>query len=318
MKRWIAISACVCLITGGFARPASASNDPRFGDQWGLHRINAERSWWAGRAAGVTIAVLDTGVDDLHEDLNGKVIAGWDFHAGDNSANDENWHGTFVAGIAAAATDNGLGIAGTAPGATIMPVRVLGPEGSGRSSAVTAGVKWAADNGAKVINLSLANDGPMAFGAIPGLDNSIAYAFAKGAVVVAAAGNSSEPWCKSPAFSLFALCVGATHAGDQKAGFSNHGVRLDVVAPGQNIVSTYYRPGGPHNQYGLGLGTSFAAPFVSGVAALLMARGATNVQAMHAIRCSARDIGDYGYDVQTGFGLLDAERAVQALSNGLC
>ena len=303
------------------AAPAHAApNDPRYGSQWGLHRIRSEQSWAGSRGGGTTIAVVDTGVFASHEDLAGKVTGGFDFVAWDNDPRDEHGHGTFVAGIAAAVTGNDRGIAGTAPDAVIMPVRVLDAKGRGSSSAVASGVRFAADSGARVINLSLGDEALPPLALLPGLDDAVSYAFARGALVVAAAGNQETAMCSSPAFSAFALCVGASDGGDGRAGFSNHGVRLDVVAPGVDIVSTYWSSSHPTRTdvYGSGAGTSFAAPFVSGIGAQLMARGATNVEAAAIIRCTARDVGLPGYDADTGFGVVNAAAAVHALAGGRC
>src|SRR3954454_1956708 len=192
-------------------------DDPVFPDQWGLSQIKAPAAWARGdRGAGATIAVVDTGVDLVHPDLAANLVSGADVTpAADQGCprpQDENGHGTHVAGIAAAVTDNGIGGAGTAPAAKVMPVRVLNADGSGEDPAVIAGIKYAADHGAKVINMSLG--GQPIIGEAPPLNEEIAkavqYAYSKGALVVAAAGNESIPLCSYPAAAANAVCVGAT------------------------------------------------------------------------------------------------------------
>jgi thermitase len=291
----------------------ASTNDPLRPQQYGLDRIHAEQAWARATGDGVRIAIVDSGVDTSHPDLSGKVVLGRDFVDDDDDPADEHWHGTFVAGIAAAVTNNGIGIAGVAPDAHILAVRVLDAENRGFVSDFAAGVRYAADHGAHVINLSLAHDaiGPTAL--VPGMDDAASYAWSKGAVIVAAAGNASSPLCSAPAFSPFVLCVGASTETDARAAYSNYGVRLDVVAPGSGVVSTY-----PGAQYATGSGTSFAAPHVSGVAALLMSLGASNVQVVRTVRCSADDLGLPGYDLDFGWGRVNAERAVEAFITGAC
>src|SRR5437867_1912348 len=188
---------------------SGAANDPLFPRQWGLQQIKAPPAWQRGAlGAGVTIAVVDTGADFSHPDLAAKLDPGIDLVGTDNGltgpgcpgAEDENGHGTHVAGIAAAITNNGKGVAGTAPHARILPVRVLDANGSGDPAAVDAGIRWAADHGAKVINLSLGPDTPLV-ASLPdqATDDGVAYAYSKGANVIAAAGNESVPLCDYPA-----------------------------------------------------------------------------------------------------------------------
>jgi len=194
-------AAVPAAVAAGVAAPsASASNDPLFSRQWGLDQINAPAAWARGvRGAGATIAVLDTGVDLTHPDLQGQLVAGVDLVPGaqGTSPQDEQGHGTHVAGIAAAATDNGTGGAGTAPAAKVMPVRVLDASGSGAAATIVAGIRYAADHGADVISMSL-GELPIV-GQTPALnaelEAAVAYAWNHGAVIVAAAGNESFPLC---------------------------------------------------------------------------------------------------------------------------
>ena len=300
---------------------AATINDPYYPRQWGLRRIGAPAAWATSQGSGITIAIVDTGVDRTHEDLKTKLVKlQYDGVTGDDFAQDAHGHGTLVAGAAAAATNNKLGIAGVAPKAKIMAVRVFPvfheDEGA-ETGAVAGGIMWAADNGAHVINLSLGGLNPQ-----PDVHAAILYATALGSLVVAAAGNESLPACLFPAFNPATLCVGASDQLDGMASFSNYGARLDVVAPGTAIWSTgsirkYPAPTDPLGKYQAVPGTSIASPMVAGVGALLMSMGADNALAGLIIRASAKDLGLPGYDLTYGFGRLDAKRAVDLCSQ-LC
>lgn len=280
------------------------TNDHHYPKQWGLRKLGVPAAWHTARGSGVSVAVVDTGVNASHIDLAANMHPkGWDFLDHNNHPHDLQGHGTHVAGIVAAVTNNKEGIAGTAPRARIMAVRVGGRNAGDRTvdgQAVFNGIIWAVDQGAQVINLSLGAGIP-AGGA---MDVAVAYAFARGATVVAAAGNESNPWCSSPAFSPLALCVGAVNRFNHLE-FSNFGAGIDVVAPGVDIISTEHWGG-----YGSKSGTSMAAPYVAGVAALLMGMGATNLQAMNIIKMTAEDLGLPGYDHTYGWGRVDAKAAV--------
>ena len=220
-------------------------NDPLFPRQWGLTQIHAPAAWQRGvKGRGVTIAVVDTGVDLKHPDLASKLVTGKDFQAGARDCppgpQDENGHGTHVAGIAAAVTDNAIGVAGTAPAAKIMPVRVLDASGSGDSSTIIAGIRYAASHGAKVINLSL---GEMEIvgqtqAINQDIEDAVNYAWSKGALVVGAAGNDTFPLCSYPSAAERAVCVGATDGRGLPTWYSNfpnnpHGMgSIGVRAPG--------------------------------------------------------------------------------------
>src|SRR4051794_23754163 len=206
--------------TGG-SPTSSAPNDPLLAKQWGLGQIKAAGAWSRGAlGGGATIAIVDTGVDLNHPDLKDKLLPGADFVSSEPctpGAQDTNGHGTHVAGIAAASTNNGIGVAGTAPEAKILPVRVLDPDGSGTGPDIVAGIKWAADHGAQVINLSIGEGidvGGLAGVSSPidldAISDGVDYAWQHGAVVVAAAGNATFPFCEYPAMSAHAICVAAT------------------------------------------------------------------------------------------------------------
>ncbi len=304
------------------AAPAAGSNDPRFPQQWGLAKIGAESAWQTGTGERVIIAVVDTGVDLAHEDLSSKLVAGADFIDLGSSPMDQNGHGTHVAGIAAAITGNGLGVAGTAPGARIMPVRVLDQNGDGFASDVEAGIRWAADNGAKVINLSLGGYAEVVLGS--GFSDALEYAWSKGAIPVVSAGNeflSISGYEDDPA-----LVVSATDKNDGKPDFSN-GVgfaQWGMAAPGgsstyepstDDIISSYFDPARPsvHNLYAYARGTSMAAPYVSGAAATLLSLGLSPQQTVDRLLATARDVGTPGRDVTFGAGRLDLQAAVRGL-----
>jgi subtilisin family serine protease len=269
-----------------------------------LELMRLPRAWDVGTGTGQVIAVLDTGVDLSHPDLAGRLVAGYDFVEGDDDPSDDEWHGTAVAGVAAATGGNREGSAGAAYGAKIMPVKVLDSTGSGYDSAVAQGIQWAVDHGADVINLSLG--GP---GASPVLRAAMADAVARGAVVLAAAGNSGTetpgyPAAYAPELDGL-LSVGATDAAGVLTPFSSWGDTVTVTAPGKSLVAPSNGGG-----YLTASGTSFSAPLVSGAAALLTSRGRTPAQVEAALVSTARDAGPRGRDPYYGAGVVDAAAAL--------
>jgi subtilisin family serine protease len=327
----------------------AAATDPLRTSQYGLDQVRAEQAWPASTGEGAVIAVVDTGVDLDHPDLVGQLLPGATFTCGGAPApcgdggfrgpdgrNDGDEHGTHVAGIAAAASGNGIGITGVAPNAKILPVKVL-EAGSGSFEEIAAGIRWSADQGADVINLSL--------GALPGFQlltytglvsdttDAVAYARSRGSVVVAAAGNDVQfPLCGTPAFEDGALCVTSTDKRELPSAFSNNGLKPDlmaVAAPGgsllpacgEDIVSTVPTGTGTSASCGYGTaydeyaGTSMAAPHVAGVAALLAAQGRSDDQVLDALLTTSRQaaLGLTGlFTPQYGWGIVDAEAAVAA------
>lgn len=311
---------------------AGTPNDPRFADgtQWAPGRIQAEGAWEVARADGVVIAVVDTGVDLGHEDLaanlwsnpfeipgngidddgNGLVddVWGWDFVNSDTVPADDNGHGSHCAGIAAAVTDNRTGIAGMAPEARIMAVKVLDSRGSGSSSVLAEGIDYAVDSGADVVSLSVG--GPVASFA---LEAALQRATAAGVLVVAAAGNEGEA-VLYPAAYADAMCVGATDPSDARATYSNFGPAMDVVAPGGTSAAPVYSTI-RSNSYGTKYGTSMATPHVAGVVALLLGeRPHLSPAALGLIIGStAVDLGTIGWDEYYGHGLVQARSALDLM-----
>ena len=299
--------------------------DPYRPQQWHLEQIGASTAWETSTGAGTVIAIVDTGVDLAHPDLVDRFlrdedanVVGRDFVDDDQQPQDKNGHGTMVAGIATATTNNGLGVASVAPEAAIMPVRVLDEKGAGNGSDVDRGIRWAVDNGADVINLSLESVVPLPGAVVAQAPvEAVRYAWERGVVVVAATGNSSSPFTDYPDSSPVVL-VGATDRNDEAADFSDSGRRDVVMAPGVDIVSTWCdtadgtRPCDerPERRYGKGSGTSFAAPQVSAVVAMLLATGLDHEEAVQRLRSTAEDLGPEGPDTRNGVGRVDAARAV--------
>jgi subtilisin family serine protease len=338
MKKGLTCAIITALAFVAVAAPASAGtpNDPLYPRQWHLKRIGAPAAWTTAKGVGVTIAIVDTGVNVNHEDLRDRISpVRFDAIDGGTNVSDKNGHGTASAGVAAATLGNARGVVGVAPKARIMPIRVFDPndpEGTAKDADTAEGVMFAADHGADVINLSLGGGlDPRRFGLpaspvgalpVPGQSEiATTYATALGSLVVASASNDSQPFCQFPAMNPAVLCVGASDQLDGIAWFSNYGVRLDVVAPGTSIWTT----GAPYGAgstladraYQAPSGTSEAAPIVAGIGALLMSMGANNILAATIIRLSAKDLGTPGYDLTYGFGRVDAAAAV-AMCKQLC
>ncbi|MBI2830572.1 MAG: peptidase S8 [Chloroflexi bacterium] len=247
-------------------------NDRYFGSQWGMTKIQGPEAWDITQgSSSVKIAIVDTGIDQDHEDLAAKIVAKKNFTRS-KTTDDKYGHGTHVAGIAAAITNNSKGVAGIGYNSSLMNVKVLGDSGSGYQSWVASGITWAADNGAGIINLSLGG-GPYS----STMETAVNYAWSKGAVIVAAAGNDGISSPSYPAYYTNVIAVAATDSNDTKASWSNYGSWVDIAAPGVSIFSTL-----PNHTNRIGIknygslsGTSMASPFVAGVAALVRAANPT-------------------------------------------
>jgi len=301
------------------AVPAWASDDTFFKDQWGLHKVQAEQAWSSGDGVGIVVAIVDSGVDRNHQDLSENMVPGYDFVDNDSHPDDETsgpgdgcpgnpGHGTHVAGIAAAVANNGYGIAGVAPKARIMPVRVLSKYGCGNLADVREGIAWAVRNGAHVVNLSLGENVLIRNALGPGLEDAVNDAWAKGVIPVVAAGN--DVLFPSGYSNVNALVVGATDRNDQKAYFSNvSDAKWGLTAPGSGILSTL-----PGNKFGTLSGTSMATPHVSGAAAVMRCLGLNHDQSRQRILSSSDDLGTQGPDPVYGHGRLNVGKAASGLS----
>jgi subtilisin family serine protease len=333
-KAWKTLAAAILLLIP--AAPGAAAGDPFRSKQWALDLIGAPGAWTRTRGEGVTIAIVDSGVDLAHEDLKANIVPGINLVERGASPSDDNGHGTHVAGIAAAAMGNDLGMAGVAPAAKIMPVRVLandcgGSEGgscpaSGSSTDIVAGIHWAVDHGAQVINLSLGEDALYRniFGSEIG--DGLEYAWQHGAIPVIAAGNQSL--FPSGYSGVHAIVVVATDRDDELASYSSSsgllgGATWGLAAPGgagagneNDILSTYWQKG-KANSYGFLAGTSMAVPHVSAAAALLRSLGYSPEQAVDRLLQTAKDLGSPGPDASYGSGRIDIARAVDGLGRTL-
>lgn len=286
------------VVTSVGNRIARTPNDPHFSEQWALATARAQEAWdITVGSANVVIAVVDTGADASHSDLQGKLVAGYDFVNDDSDPTDDQGHGTHVAGTAAAATNNAIGVAGVAWECKIMPLKALSSSGDGNHSWIAKAVVWAADHNADVINMSLG--GPYTSAT---LQQAIEYAWNRGVVIVAAAGNESYSNPTYPAAYGHTIGVSATTHNDQRASFSNYGDYIDVAAPGVSILSTTR-----NNGYQAWSGTSMATPNVAGQAALIKSLRSswTNAQIRAAIEQTAHDLDTPGKDPIFGWGRMD-------------
>lgn len=277
-------------------------NDPDYVSQWHLPMISSPAAWsGTSGSTSVVIAILDTGVDATHPDLAPKIVAGWNFWDNNANTSDVFGHGTAVAGTAAAASNNGLGVASVAWGCQVMPIRISSTNGSASISAIANGLTWAADHGARVANISykVTDYSPVRVAA--------QYFQSRGGVVVIAAGN--DKMFDSAADNPYVLTVSATDGNDNLASFSNTGNNVDLAAPGVSIDTTN-RGGG----YGFWGGTSFSAPIVAGVAALVVSAnpGLSGSQVQDFLKQSSDDRGIAGWDPIFGWGRVNAARAVEA------
>ncbi|MBI4518303.1 MAG: S8 family serine peptidase [Deltaproteobacteria bacterium] len=282
--------------------PAMLSADPYMADAYHLARIECPAAWDVSTgSASAPIAILDSGVDASHPDLAAKVMAGFNVFDNTGDTRDLSGHGTMVAGVAAAASDNEMGIAGVAWSNPIMPVRVTDTDGFAYTSTLAAGLVWAADHGARVANISFAIFGGQS------LEAAAQYFASQGGVTFAAAGNDgfahrdqANPWI---------ISVAATDRNNQRATFSSTGPYVDLAAPGVAIPTTA-RDGG----YAKASGTSFSSPIAAGVAGLLLGANPdlTPAQIGDLLAANARDLGAAGYDENYGWGLVNAADAVAA------
>ena len=289
LRRAVVVVASAVTLVASWGGTASAANDTYFDRQWALQQIKAPQAWTRSTGGGITIGIVDTGVDLNHPDLAGKVVVsancvGHPCTAGDGQ--DTHGHGTIVSGIAAAVTGNGRGVAGVAPDARLAVAKVLNSSGEGRVDDINNGIRWVVDNGAKVVNLSLGDPNFLAASVLGSpLRTGIEYAWSKGAVPVLASGNYATgvgDLGTENYGNLDALVVGATDRSGAVPAYSSAigNAKWGLVAPGgsgsggadNNVISTFPIGSGGSGYASAG-GTSMAAPHVSGALALLLAQG---------------------------------------------
>jgi hypothetical protein len=286
-----------------------AVTDPYIGSEWHIAKIGAQNAWDTTQGAGVTIAILDSGVDTTHPDLAQNLVPGYNAYDNNNDVSDVCGHGTAVAGTAAAATNNATGVAGVAGNAKIMPVRIAYYDATygcyAYFSTIASGLTYAADHGVRIANISY-----------PGISGSAAvesaasYMKSKGGLVFVAAGNTNSDPGFAPSASM--IMVSATDSNDAKASFSSYGNYVNVSAPGAGIWTT--SRGGAYQPWN---GTSFSSPVTAGVAALMLAAGPTlsNAKIEQLIYSTSVDLGAAGRDPVFGYGRVNAAAAVQAAAS---
>jgi subtilisin family serine protease len=284
-----------------------APNDPYMGSEWHTTKIGAPAAWDLSQGAGVTIAILDTGVDGTHPDLAARMVPGWNFYSNSADTTDVQGHGTAVAGSAAATTNNALGIAGIAGSAKIMPIRVTDANGSAYASTIAQGITYAADHGARVANVSI--DGVAASSTTI---SAAQYMKSKGGLVVVAAGNAGVNANIAATTSM--IPVSATDSNDALTSWSSYGSYVALAAPGLNIWTT--QRGGA---YWSCWGTSFSSPITAGVVALMMAAQPSlpSTQIESLLYSTAVDLGAPGRDISFGYGRINAAAAVQAAAGAV-
>lgn len=328
----------------GFMQAMLAPNDTYYASQWAHNNTgqavkyggglvgtadcdtDTDQAWDLQQgSASLVLAIIDTGVDTGHPEFSGRVVAGYDFINNDSNPTDDNGHGTSCAGIALGAGNNAAGIAGVAWGVKLMPVKVLDANGSGTYTAVANGVNWAANNGAKILSMSLGGS------ASSTLETAVNYAYGKGCAIFAAAGNSNRSSLDYPAGYANTIAVGALSPCNERKSTSscdgeywwgsNYGTGLDFMAPGVRIHTTDIRGSGG---FGTGdyitdfNGTSSATPHAAGIGALVWSQNPalTNADLRTVLRNNCDDMGTTGYDTATGYGRMNAYRAVQNAGGG--
>jgi serine protease len=299
-----------------YVRTSSSVNDPYYSYQWHFDEVNAAAAWSSSIGSGTVVAVIDTGVTSGPYDGINNIVSGYNFVSSSSNAADDNGHGTHVAGTIAQASNNSAGVAGLAYGADIMPIKSLDSSGSGYTSDVVAGINWAVSNGADVINMSLGSSSYSSSEA-----TAVLNAWQAGVFVAAATGNSYSNTVEYPAAYTGAVAVGATAYAGSLPAYSNTGSAIDLVAPGGNTSvdanGDGYADGvlqetfsGSSWSYYFFQGTSMATPHVAAAAAMLMANGATNEEALDALEATAFDLGSTGWDSSHGWGLIQVDDAL--------
>jgi subtilisin family serine protease len=290
------------------ARAVATPNDPNFVYEWHLNKIQAPNAWNITKGSpSITIALADSGVDPTHEDLASKLVPGWSFLTGASNTADVQGHGTETAGSAAAATNNGVGVAAAGWSNTIMPLQVVDSTGYASYSNMASAITYAADHAVRIINLSLAGSS-----ASSTLQSAVSYAWNKGTVVFASAGNYSTSAPYYPAACTNAVAVSATDANDNLSSYSNYGNWIELSAPGDSILTSINGGG-----YGYLSGTSFSSPIAASVAALVLSvRPSLSASALVSLlEQNTDDLGAPGFDQYFGWGRVNAYKAVLAAAN---
>jgi thermitase len=280
-------------------------NDPYYPNEWHEAKLGASTAWNVSTGSGVTVAILDSGIDSTHPDLAGQLVPGWNFYDNNSNTSDVYGHGTEVAGTVAAIGNNSIGVAGIAFGAKLMPVRVTDTNGWASISALASGLTWAADHGAKVANMSFAVQ------SYSTILSAAQYFINKGGVVMNSAGNTGTLDTTTASSAL--VSVSATDSTDTVTSWSSYGPYVDVSAPGAGIWTTTMGGG-----YSSVSGTSFSSPLTAGVAALMMAANPKLApsQIVGMLESTAVDLGAAGYDYYYGYGRINAAAAVAAAAQG--
>ncbi|HEY0705832.1 MAG TPA: S8 family peptidase [Polyangia bacterium] len=321
-----AIPNAACEASTPGTATAGFPDDPCYRYQWHMSQIGLPSAWKMGQGKGVTVAVIDTGVTQVPDLAGIEMVEGYNFVANNANAADDHGHGTHVAGTIAQATNNKLGVAGVAFGAKIMPLKVLSAQGSGSMGAIAQAIRYAADHGAQVINMSLGGPFP-----VTAIRTAVKYAKEKGVVVVAAAGNDGRGRVGYPAHYPEVFAVAATQFDETTTFYSNWGPEIDIAAPGGNVRVDQNGDGKPDGvlqntvvpgntsktDYLLFMGTSMASPHVAGVAALVVGSGVTKPDAVEdLLRATARAPKERvaaaaGKENRYGAGIVDAGAALK-------
>jgi subtilisin family serine protease len=291
------------------ATPTATVNDTYYSSQWHLPKIACPTAWDITQGqASVVIAIIDSGVNLAHPDLALNLVPGRDLYWNDTDPSDDYGHGTAVAGSAAACGNNSTGVAGVAWKSCVMPLKVTASDGATSLSLLAQAVLYAADHGARVINMSFASPSSSI-----SLQNAIDYAWSRNVVIVASAGNYANSTPQYPAACTNVVAVSSTQSNDTLASSSSYGSFVTLAAPGVTIWTTDM-----NGNYCAKSGTSFSSPIVAGVAALVASANPalSNAEIVDILKNTADDLGASGYDPYFGHGRINASRAVQAASGG--